>query len=825
MLLAAPTEACSLLAQIGVPEWLSSAWYLLVVLLGFSLVVFFHELGHFLAAKWAGVRVERFAIGFGRELVGFTAGETRYSFNLLPLGGYVKMLGQEDFAVDKSGELKVRDDPGSFTSKPVGKRMVIVSAGVVMNLIFAAVAFTIINMLGQDQTPPIAGMVQPGSAAARAGLQAGDRIAAVNGKPISDFMDLKFAVVLSDSNEELELTVYRDGRLVEPKPRVVPEFKADVRHRQIGLGDALTRRILVSASRPFGYAPEDALRPNDYLQQVRIGGEMREVRDIAEVWQALMDARGLPIDLVVRRPTATIPLRKLYSPTDDAPSTEVKAKAWAYMHLMPSADDQDAGSCSLLGLVPRLRLLSLSEKGAAALGGLKTYDVIVRVGAIENPTLAEFQREVERHDDRDLAILVRRPGEANQNLPAPVVSLLAEHREALIGAARADVAQARQKLDEIAAAEQVSPDQLARARAIAASLGAVRDWVAWLDSVDMHLVVVRPRRPFKLTGDAPKPTLGITMILPGEDDEAVVSDVQETLRDRPSPARIAGVPRGAVIVAVDGKPMSRWAEITEAFRQKAGSSVQLELRQGDQWATVTFTVPATITTLLNLPPEATITEIAGRETAELKSASGRPRTATMADWAAVEATLKREVGKTVPVSYRLRDGTIQRGEMKVTPDNTDPWLMRVMYIPSFTCYPLREFVQEKNPIRAMWQGFHRAYQSTVQTYLTIKHIVFTREVGVENIQGPVGIIKTGSQLAEGGTTALLYFLAVISANLAVINFLPMPIVDGGLFVFLLLEKIRGEPVSIKTQVVTQLIGIALIVTLFVFVTIQDIANW
>lgn len=98
------------LSLAATPAWMSTGWSYFLVLMGFSAVVFVHELGHFLAAKWAGVRVERFAIGFGRELFGFTKGETRYSFNILPLGGYVKMLGQEDFVVDKSGELKVKED-------------------------------------------------------------------------------------------------------------------------------------------------------------------------------------------------------------------------------------------------------------------------------------------------------------------------------------------------------------------------------------------------------------------------------------------------------------------------------------------------------------------------------------------------------------------------------------------------------------------------------------------------------------------------------------------------------------------------------------------
>ena len=123
-------------AQSGLLGFWSAAWPYLLMVLGFSVIIFVHELGHFLAAKWAGVRVERFAIGFGREVSGFTWGETRYSFNILPLGGYVKMLGQEDFD-DKSNELLFKDDPRSFINKSVSRRMAIVSAGVVMNVLFA----------------------------------------------------------------------------------------------------------------------------------------------------------------------------------------------------------------------------------------------------------------------------------------------------------------------------------------------------------------------------------------------------------------------------------------------------------------------------------------------------------------------------------------------------------------------------------------------------------------------------------------------------------------------------------------------------------------
>jgi len=93
---------------------------------------------------------------------------------------------------------------------------------------------------------------------------------------------------------------------------------------------------------------------------------------------------------------------------------------------------------------------------------------------------------------------------------------------------------------------------------------------------------------------------------------------------------------------------------------------------------------------------------------------------------------------------------------------------------------------------------------------------------MDQVSGPVGILQMGSHFAAAGMPQLLYFLALISANLAVINFLPLPIMDGGIFVFLLIEKIKGSPLSMRIQVATQLIGLALIIGIFLYVTLQDI---
>jgi regulator of sigma E protease len=107
----------------------------------------------------------------------------------------------------------------------------------------------------------------------------------------------------------------------------------------------------------------------------------------------------------------------------------------------------------------------------------------------------------------------------------------------------------------------------------------------------------------------------------------------------------------------------------------------------------------------------------------------------------------------------------------------------------------------------------------------MKRMIFSRSVGVENLSGPVGIVQIGAQHARMGFTHFLYLLAIISANLAVINFLPLPIVDGGLMVFLLIEKIKGSPVSIKIQMATQIVGLVLIAVAFLMITLQDISKF
>ena len=136
---------------------------ILLLVLGLSMVIFVHELGHFLVAKLVGIKVERFALGFGKRVFGIQRGETDYCINLIPLGGYIKMLGQEDVA-----PLTEQADPRAFNNKSVGARFAVISAGVIMNLLFAAVLYVVIGLVGIRFEAPVVGGVVPGSPAASA---------------------------------------------------------------------------------------------------------------------------------------------------------------------------------------------------------------------------------------------------------------------------------------------------------------------------------------------------------------------------------------------------------------------------------------------------------------------------------------------------------------------------------------------------------------------------------------------------------------------------------------------------------------------------------
>lgn len=201
-------------------SWLVDIFYYLVpfiVLLG--ILVFVHELGHFLIAKMLGVRVEEFSIGFGKELWGFNdKSGTRWKVSAIPLGGYVKMYGDADASSatssDEAKGLSEAEKKQAFPYQSPYKKLAITLAGPATNYLFAILVFAgIFFFMGKINFPPVVGEVIPGGAAEKAGVQANDRILKINGKEIANFGDLQREIELSADRKAL-LEIKRGEEIV-----------------------------------------------------------------------------------------------------------------------------------------------------------------------------------------------------------------------------------------------------------------------------------------------------------------------------------------------------------------------------------------------------------------------------------------------------------------------------------------------------------------------------------------------------------------------------------------------------------------------------------
>ena len=211
-------------------EVFAGLWtYVLPFLIVLTVLVFVHELGHYWVARRNGVRIETFSIGFGPELFGWhdRAG-TRWKLSAIPLGGYVKFFGDADAISMPGAELPAmtpEERAVSFHHKPLGQRAAIVAAGPIANFVFAIiVSAALFVLIGQPFTPPVVGGVMPGSAAEKAGFEAGDRIIRINGEQIGRFEDIQRIVQL-DLDQPLKVVVQRGGEEVglTASPSIIEE--------------------------------------------------------------------------------------------------------------------------------------------------------------------------------------------------------------------------------------------------------------------------------------------------------------------------------------------------------------------------------------------------------------------------------------------------------------------------------------------------------------------------------------------------------------------------------------------------------------------------
>jgi regulator of sigma E protease len=268
-----------------------------VVVIGVLILI--HELGHFLVARWTGVGVERFSIGFGPVLLRWRGKETEYCVSAIPMGGYVKMLGEENPL--EGGHAMPYDPSKAFALKPLWARFLIVFAGPGMNFVLAAVIFAIVlATVGRPVWPPVIGRVAEGSPAAAAGIQTGDVIAAASGRPVNHWEDLD-RIVAGANGQPIELRVSRGGaeRTVTVTPRRTtmrdPIFREAREAWEIGAGPQLTPQI--GSVNPGSPAEKAGLQPGDSV--VAIAGQPVYTPD--ELMQAIQKRAGQAFPITVER--------------------------------------------------------------------------------------------------------------------------------------------------------------------------------------------------------------------------------------------------------------------------------------------------------------------------------------------------------------------------------------------------------------------------------------------------------------------------------------------------------------------------------------------
>jgi regulator of sigma E protease len=233
--------------------------YLIPFLFVLTIVVFFHELGHFLVARWAGVKVLTFSLGFGPELVGFNDRHgTRWKISAIPLGGYVKFFGDDSEASTPSSDalagMSEEERQNSFHHKKVGPRAAIVAAGPMANFLLAIAIFTcLFTFVGKPSTTARVDQVEPGSAAAAAGFQSGDVVTAIEDSKIGSFSDMQRIVGIR-AGEQLTFTVKRGDSNLQlrgtPQLREMKDPFGNVHRvgvlgitRNTAAGDVTTERV------------------------------------------------------------------------------------------------------------------------------------------------------------------------------------------------------------------------------------------------------------------------------------------------------------------------------------------------------------------------------------------------------------------------------------------------------------------------------------------------------------------------------------------------------------------------------------------------------
>lgn len=702
-------------------------WSIVKAALGLSFVIFIHELGHFLAAKWCGVNVTTFSIGFGPPIPGcqFTWGDTNYRLAILPLGGYVQMVGQ----IDGDEGADDSDDPRSYRKKTVAQRMLIISAGVIMNAILAVVCFIVVYTgQGIERPAAVVGYTDSGGPAFRNNVRSGDVITKIGDADHPTFTDLMQTVINSLSGQKVPLSHQAPGgRVVETA--IEPRKEA---------GD--TKPVL-------GLSPPKKLR---FIQEL----DSRAGPYLAGTPAA--DAKFRYGDVIIGMSDPSDPSKVTVLPPDP------RAKG------SPHFPDED--QCDYFDFAKRLQLLADKE-----------ITVRVRRGAAAKAE--EIDVKVAPHYRYDLGVRMKM---------GPIV-VVRDQSPAANAKVRDPDPEKKLEGDLILAVSVKDYD------------GSVLVWKEKLESGEKDKILDPERLPFELRQWSDR-----------LDQKKVEGDrmVKLTLRRHKATAGNEQYKEEPIDLKWDSSwrfervaPFSRNSpmpipELGLGYQIKAivdeVRSKQSPLKVGDVIKNIRYDIQEFDE---NVPGKFMKKDIEENQ------------------WAYLSFIIFDQHHRYAKVVVKVeRDKKTEEIEIPLSVDKTWPVDDRGWLLASDT-----RRVRAAGPVDAVWLGFKDTNNRMVEVFLNLRGMIF-RRIDTENIGGPLTIAYGTYRFAGLDFADFVFFLGLISINLAVVNFLPIPVLDGGHMVFLIYEGIRGQPAPEGVRVAATYIGLAMVLCLMIFVLYLDISR-
>jgi len=741
--------------------WLnSSTWIgILEVAVGLGLVIFVHEFGHFAVAKMCGVKCEKFYLGFdigGLKLCKFTVGETEYGIGVLPLGGYVKMLGQvdnpaqlreeierakqkaektespatseektpdidradppdggeqpetpespEDEEIDLAAAEAALYDPRSYLAKSVPKRMAIISAGVIMNLIFAFIMAAIAYKLGVKQVVCEIGQLVPGKTAWQLDLKVGDRITDIDGRKMRHFRDLKANVSLGNIEDGLPIEVKRPG--VKEPIRVVTWPDSSGRMPVIGVAPPRDTTLVLKMPGSAATKAEPPLEEGDEI--VKIDGTPVGNYPELRAYLALHPQQTLKV--TVERPAKTEGKVK----TDDPPTehtVEVPPNPMRRLGLV-----MEMGKITAVQSFPPGDPRDPEDNSPAAKAGIKPGDIILEIDG-------------------------QPPGDP-MTLPARLQQRAGETITLTI----------KPGIEETGAkSEARSPAELfVEAGDVGCGTGgaARRRVPVTLREADWYETPLSPNTPMSI------PALGIAYEVLDRVDSVIES----------TPAAEAGLRPGDRIVEAIVIPPDK-KDIPEDFPRLRKRKIPFSQDE--------YNWPYLIHELQRALP--------GSEIELTWDRAGEKKT-RMLTW--------YEAGDWFNPDRGFRTGLL------LFPQKGETWGEAIQF------------------------GAEETLDSTLLVFRVLSKL--GGQFSATNLGGPIMIFAMAKGAADEGISELLLFLTIISANLAVLNFLPIPVLDGGHMVLLTYEGIRRKPPDERIVAALTWLGLLFILTLMFWVIGMDI---